>query len=212
MSDLADLYPFLGNSAPDSKRVEAEARRSTLQKVTDIAALRRAVWKRHSQDIIAGARLLADCCRTGKKVLTFGNGGSATDARDLVCDLSAVPVRAVDLTRDYAMITAVANDVGVDKVFSRQVIAYGKAGDLAVGFSTSGESRNVIEAFRQARRQGLATIGFAGGDGGAMAEPDFLDVVITVPSPHNTRVQEAQATACHTMLAMLRELLAGEFE
>jgi D-sedoheptulose 7-phosphate isomerase len=157
--------------------------------------------------------LLARALRRGGKVLAFGNGGSATDARDLAEDLLSPPLAgwralpAIDLTRDYAMLTAVGNDVGFDKVFARQLIAYGAAGDVAVGFSTSGESPNVIEAFVQARRQGLATIGFAGDRGGRMAAPGLVDVAIVAPSPHNTRIQEAHASACHTLLAMLQALL-----
>ncbi len=214
MSGLADLYPFLDSSRADADATLLDARRSALQKADDIAALRMAVWERHADDLVTAARLLARSFRAGGKVLAFGNGGSATDGRDLVIDLASGPhpLPAIDLTQDYAMVTAVANDVGFDKIFSRQIIAHGMAGDVAVGFSTSGESRNVNEAFAQARRQGLRTIGFSGNQGGRMAEPGFVDVLIVAPSPHNTRVQEAQATACHTMLAMLRALLCGDAE
>lgn len=212
MSGAADFYPFLSDAPPDLERVLADARRSTLQKAADVDALREATWRRHAADLVAAAQLLVRALRAGGTVLAFGNGGSATDAHDLVDDLVSPPLPhwrplpALDLTRDCAVLTAIGNDVGFDKVFARQIIAHGRAGDVAVGFSTSGQSPNVVEALIQARRQGLATIGFAGDRGGRFTEPGLVDVAIVVPSPHNTRIQETHATACHTMLEMVQAL------
>jgi D-sedoheptulose 7-phosphate isomerase len=213
MSGLDDLYPFLGDEPSDPAPVLAEVRSSTLEKSREVGALRRALWERHASDLMAAAHLLATAVAGGSKVLAFGNGGSATDAMDLVADLTTPPhahwrpLPAIDLTRDVAMLTAVGNDVGFESTFVRQIIAYGEPGDLAVGFSTSGNSSNVIAAFEEARRQGMATVGFAGYDGGRMAEPGLLDVLIVAPSSYIPRIQEAHATAYHTLLCMTQALL-----
>ena len=102
-------------------------------------------------------------------MLALGNGGSATDATDLVADLERAGRAAIDLTGDPAILTAIANDVGVEAIFARQVIAYGRPGDALVALSTSGGSANVIAALAEARRRGLVTIAFVGYDGGRIA-------------------------------------------
>lgn len=213
-----ELYPFLadgvdGTAAADPAPVLEEVGRSTRQKARDVTELRTALWEAHADDLVRMARILARSFAAGGKVLAFGNGGSATDARDLVADLTRPPVDAwrrlpaIDLTRDQGVLTAVANDVAFENVFVRQVIAYGDEEDVAVGFSTSGESRNVISAFEQARDRGLRTLGFAGFDGGRMREEGFLDVCVVAPSSYVPRVQEAHATAYHSVLAMTRTVL-----
>ncbi|HVF60522.1 MAG TPA: SIS domain-containing protein [Thermoanaerobaculia bacterium] len=210
------LYPFLGGAAVDPAAVLAEVRDSTLRKAADVSAVRAALWGRHAEDLVAAARRLASAFAAGRKLLAFGNGGSATDAHDLVSDLVTPPLAgwrplpAVDLTRDSGVLTAVGNDVGFDNVFLRQVIAFGEPGDVAVGFSTSGASPNVLAALERARALKLATLGFSGGDGGAMAAPGFLDHCIVAPSSHVPRIQEAHATACHTLLHLVQALLAAE--
>lgn len=220
MSELGDLYPFLderaGPGASDPEPVLAEVRASTRRKAREIGELRRATWERHADDLARAAGRLAASWRAGGKLLAFGNGGSATDARDLVDDLGAPPrpgwrpLPAIDLTRDVGVITAVGNDVGFRSVFVRQVIAFGAPGDVAVGFSTSGESPNVIEGLRTAHERGLRTIGFAGYEGGRVAElarEGVVDVAIVAPSSHIPRIQEAHATAYHAMVAMARAAL-----
>lgn len=209
------LYPFLGEGTTDPEPVLLDVRQSTLKKVADVVALRRATWERHADDLVEAARIVARAATVGRKVLTFGNGGSATDARDLAADLSHPPpgghaVPALDLTRQISTVTAVANDVGFERVFVRPVIAFGETGDVAVGFSTSGESGNVIAALETAKGRGLSTIGFAGNAGGRMAEPGFLDVCVVARSAYVPRIQEAHATAYHAMVEMARAALAGE--
>jgi D-sedoheptulose 7-phosphate isomerase len=128
---------------------------------------------------------------------------------DLVADLRYPPDRAwrprpaLDLTEDTAIITAVANDVGTEVIFQRQVIAYGKQGDALVALSTSGNSGNVIAALTEARRRGMATVAFVGYDGGRVAAERLADHVVVSRSQHITRIQEAQASAYH----VLRELI-----
>jgi D-sedoheptulose 7-phosphate isomerase len=157
-----------------------------------------------------GAALdLRERFEAGGKLLAFGNGGSATDAMDLVADLRhpARPGwsarRAIDLTEDTAILTAIANDIGVEEVFQRQVIAYGQDGDIAVALSTSGNSADIVEALVEARKRGLGTVAFVGYDGGRVAADDLADHVVITRSQHIPRIQEAQASGYH----VLRELI-----
>ena len=143
-------------------------------------------------------------------LLTFGNGGSATDAMDVAADFrvplpdgSGEPRRALDLTEDTSIITAVANDVGVEAIFQRQVIAHGRTGDAALALSTSGNSLNIIDALAEARRREMLTIAMVGYDGGQIAQNALADHVIVTRSQHIPRIQEAQASAYH----VLRELV-----
>ncbi|MDE0805641.1 MAG: SIS domain-containing protein [Acidimicrobiales bacterium] len=128
--------------------------------------------------------------------MCFGNGGSSTDAASLASLFAHPPqgigIPARTLLDDAAVLTAVGNDVGFDRVFSRQIIALGRAGDVALGISTSGDSRNLLEAFREARRGEMLSIGIAGNGGGAMADAD-LDVLLVVDADSVHRIQETQA-------------------
>ena len=137
-------------------------------------------------------------------MLALGNGGSATDATDLVADLERAGRAAIDLTGDPAILTAIANDIGVEAIFSRQVIAYGRPGDALVALSTSGGSANVISALAEARRRGLATIAFVGYDGGRIAAEGLADHVVITRSQHIPRIQEAQASAYHVLCELVR--------
>ena len=202
------LYPFLGQQEDDLEAVVADVRRSVVMKAAEVTALRERTLA-ESGDVLAAAAAAARACfDAGGQLLALGNGGSATDAMDLVADLRAPafggpPRRALDLTEDAGILTAIANDIGTDAIFSRQVIAYGREGDVLVALSTSGNSHSVIEALREARRRGLATVAFVGYDGGRIAHEGLADHVIVSPSEHIPRVQEAQATAYH----LLRELV-----
>ncbi|MBW3654035.1 MAG: SIS domain-containing protein, partial [Actinobacteria bacterium] len=145
------------------------------------------------------ATAMAAAFSAGGRLFCFGNGGSATDAAGLAALFTApahgraLPARS--LASDTAVLTALANDVGVESIFSRQVIAYGEAGDVVVAFSTSGGSANVIAALAEARRRGLATIAFVGYDGGRIASERLADHVVVSASQNIPRIQEAQATA-----------------
>ncbi len=117
---------------------------------------------------------------------------------------------SIDLTEDASILSAVANDVGVDAIFSRQVIACGREGDVALGISTSGNSRNVIEALVEARRRGLVTIALVRYDGGRVADEDLADHVIVSPSQRIPRIREAQASAYHVLRELVERAPAGE--
>jgi D-sedoheptulose 7-phosphate isomerase len=142
----------------------------------------------------------------GGKLLALGNGGSATDAMDVVADLHSAGRPAIDLTADPSIITAIANDIGVEAIFSRQVIAYGLAGDALLALSTSGGSSNVIAALAEGRRRGMTTVAMVGYDGGRVAAEALADFVIVTRSEHIPRIQEAQASAYHVLV----ELVGGE--
>jgi D-sedoheptulose 7-phosphate isomerase len=198
------LYPFLGEQEHDLEAIVADVRESVLMKAQEIAALRQQTLTECAAEIEAGAAALRECFDAGGKLLALGNGGSATDATDAVADLRLPPHgwpprAAIDLTEDSAILTAIANDIGVEAIFARQIIAYGKAGDCVLAQSTSGNSENVIAALAEARRRDLRTIAMVGYDGGRVAAEALADHVIVTRSEHIPRIQEAQASAWHVM-------------
>ncbi len=203
------LYPFLGEGESDLDGVLADVAASVLLKAEEVGALREQTLGEGGEALVAAAAALRNSFAAGGKLLALGNGGSATDATDLVADLRFPPVEgwrprpAIDLSEDSAIITAVANDVGVEVIFQRQVIAYGEAGDALVALSTSGSSGNVIAALAEARRRRLATVAFVGYDGGRIAAEGLADHVVVSRSQHIPRIQEAQASGYH----VLRELI-----
>jgi D-sedoheptulose 7-phosphate isomerase len=202
------LYPFLDERERELEPVVEDVRRSVLAKARDVGALRVQTLNDNRATLTQAAARLRAGLERGGKLLALGNGGSATDAMDVVADFrSGARGRrcrpAIDLSEDAGILTAIANDVGVEAIFARQVIAYGEPGDTLLALSTSGSSRNVIESLAQARRQRLATIAMVGYDGGRIAEERLADHVVVTRSEHIPRIQEAQASAYHT----LRELV-----
>ena len=202
------LYPFLDEQASDPEAVIADVARSVVMKADEVGALREQTLTEGRETLQAAARELRARLDAGGTLLALGNGGSATDAMDVVADFHAAPQgwparRALDLTEDPAIITALANDIGTDAIFSRQVIAYGGAGDALIALSTSGNSGSVIAALIEARKRGLLTIACVGYGGGRVAADELADHVIVTRSEHIPRIQEAQASAYH----VLRELV-----
>ncbi len=176
------------------------------------AELRLSVARQCGPAIVAAARAITVCLRSGGKLLFFGNGGSAADAQHLAAEfvgrfvLERHALPAVALTTDSSILTAVGNDYGFAQVFSRQIEALGRAGDVAVGISTSGNSPNVIAAFRQARTQNLKTIGLAGKDGGQIKL--CTDIPLVVASPNTARVQECHIAIGHLLCELVETELA----
>jgi D-sedoheptulose 7-phosphate isomerase len=204
------LYPFLGEREHDLDAVLEDVRRSVLMKAEEVQELRALTLRRSGPALGAAAAVLSDSQRAGGRLLALGNGGSATDATDLVADLMSPPRErgwrsrpALDLTADTAIITALANDIGADAVFARQVIAHGRPGDVLVTLSPSGSSESVLTALAEARRRELATIAFVGYDGGRIALEALADQIVVSPSQHIPRIQEAHATAYHLMREMI---------
>jgi D-sedoheptulose 7-phosphate isomerase len=206
------LYPFLGNSgrpAEDPRRAVAESIR---MKVAEDARLRELVAAAESERVVEAAMEMAARVRRGGKLLIFGNGGSATDANDLafdcVCPPAGMrPVSALSLAAEPAVLTAIANDVGIDTVFLRQLIAHGRAEDVAIGISTSGGSRNLLACFEEARRRKMLTIALLGYDGGEVVKRNLADVAIVVRSDYIPRIQEVQASIYHVLRQCLEDTL-----
>jgi len=202
------LYPFLEAQASDLDAVLDDVRRSILMKAAEVGELRAQTVTENAGALCDAAREVRARLDAGGTLLLLGNGGSATDAMDAAADLRHPPAgwrprRVLDLTEDAAILTALANDIGVEALFARQVIAYGGPGDALLTFSTSGSSPNVLAALAEGRRRGLFTAALVGYDGGRVAAERLADVVIVTRSEHIPRIQEAQASAWH----VLRELL-----
>jgi len=157
--------------------------------------------------VLVAAQALADALVAGKKLLVFGNGGSASDAQHLSAELvgrfqkerAAMP--AIALTVDTSILTAVANDYSFKQVFARQIEALGQPGDVALGISTSGESPNVVAGLKTARARGLKTIALTGRDGGAVGAA--AEIHVNVPDENTARVQEVHRTLLHVMCEVI---------
>jgi D-sedoheptulose 7-phosphate isomerase len=208
------FYPFLFEGGKASlEDVLVQVRHSTLEKCREVIALRRATLEHSGTLIVAAGDVMARAFANGATLLAFGNGGSATDAQDFVTELinppfpAWSPLPAIALTNDIAVITGVGNDVGIENIYARQVIAFGRQGDIALGISTSGNSPNVLLALEQAKKQGLLTVALAGYDGGKMMRSQAVDYCILSPSDHIPRIQEAQATAYHALIEIMYNLL-----
>ena len=193
------LYPFLDEGEDNLPCVLDDVAQSVLMKAHEIGELRAQTLNENAAVLSAAAASLRRGFAQGGLLLALGNGGSATDAMDVVADFRAAGRPAIDLTEDPAILTAIANDIGPEAIFSRQVIAYGHAGDALLTLSTSGNSGNVIEALREGRRRGLETIALVGYDGGRIAAEELADQIVVTRSEHIPRIQEAQASAYHVL-------------
>jgi D-sedoheptulose 7-phosphate isomerase len=212
-SGMEALYPFLYDEPQGLDDVLEAVRRSTAEKALEIVGVRRLVAERYGEQLEACARAMAGQFSAGGRLLTFGNGGSSTDAAAVAGAFLAGaedgrPLPALTLTADVAVLTALGNDVGFDVVFARQVAAMGRRGDMALAVSTSGGSENVLRGLDEAKRRGLLTIGLAGYDGGRMAEAG-LDFLFAIPSSSVHRIQEAQTTLYHVLWSLVQAELAG---
>jgi D-sedoheptulose 7-phosphate isomerase len=198
-SSAAMLYPFLYQGPPDLTDIVEQARASALAKTDEIMNLRAEICARSSGLMTTCAWHASARFAAGGRLLTFGNGGSATDAQQLatlfLCPGDGHhPLPAFCLAGDVAVLTGLSSDVGPDVMFARQIAAFARPHDIAVGLSASGNSENLLRAFDEAKRRGLMTIGLAGNDGGKMAELDSLDYLFVVSSSSVHRIQEAQTT------------------
>jgi D-sedoheptulose 7-phosphate isomerase len=196
---MESLYPFLYAQASDLPAVLAQVRASTVAKTGEVTELRQEIARRDGARIAACAREMAARFAAGGRLFAFGNGGSATDAAQLATlflhpPADVPPLPAFGLANDTSVVTALCNDIGVDVVFARQLGAFGRPGDIAVGLSTSGNSANLLRAFDEASRRGMLTVGLAGYTGGKMAELSSIDHLFIVPSASIHRIQEAQTT------------------
>ncbi len=205
------FYPFLHEKESISLAdVLADIKTSALKKCGDVVELRAKTIDRYADELVTCAGVLADAFANGKKLFAFGNGGSATDAQDIVVDCMLRGMPALSLTNDIGVVTAVGNDVGFENVFLRQIIAFGKPGDIAVGVSTSGNSRNIEMAFETAHKMGLINIGLAGYEGGRTGElyrAGTVDFCFIASSTYVPRIQEAHATLYHVLIDVTYKML-----
>jgi D-sedoheptulose 7-phosphate isomerase len=198
------LYPFLGEEKQESSSLLSEVAGSIQIKVQEDAKLRAQVGNEQSEQIAETALAIRERLAHGGKLILFGNGGSATDANDWALDCvfppsGYKPVPAVSLSMEPANITALANDVGADVIFLRQLIAQARPEDVAVGISTSGGSRNIIMALEEARKRNLLTVALLGYDGGEILRRGLADRTVVVRSDYIPRIQEVQASVYHIM-------------
>jgi D-sedoheptulose 7-phosphate isomerase len=215
-ADLQGLYPFLHGVAQAPEKLDASLSRSIDDKARDSRDANAAFFAAAAPVLVSAAKSLATVYRGGGRLFSMGNGGSSCDASHIAVEFvhpvtaGRPALAAINLAADIAMISAVGNDVGFEHIFARQVIAHGKAGDGLVGFSTSGNSANLIAAFVKAKAVGLVTIGFAGGDGGRMKTSASLDHCLVVPSTSIHRIQECHVAAYHILWDLVHTLLADD--
>ena len=208
VGESAFLYPFLGQEKQQTTGVVEEVAASIRMKAADDSKLRAQVADEQALAIATAVERIAERLRRGGKMILFGNGGSATDANDLALDCVMPPhgwrpLPAISLSLEPANITALANDVGTEVIFLRQLIAQARPEDVVFAFSTSGGSRNIVMALEEARRRGLLTVALLGYDGGEIVRRGLADCPLIVRSDYIPRIQEVQASIYHLM----RELL-----
>jgi len=191
------LYPFIEAEERDGTTLLVDLAHSAESKMQESVALRTSSLRRAAAVLEEAGAAMARCFEKGGRLFAFGNGGSATDAEGTIHLFSDPPygraLPAMALVDESAVLTALANDVGFELVFSRQLIAHARPGDIAVGYSTSGDSVNVLAGFEEASRRRLLTIGLCGYEGSAMARSGAVAHCLVVASESVHRIQEAQA-------------------
>lgn len=206
----AFLYPFLGGAKQDTSAVVGQVAASIRAKAQDDERLREQMARDRAGEIAATIGAVRQRLDRGATLLLFGNGGSATDANDWTIDCVSAPaggaaIRALSLSMEPASVTAIANDIGSEAIFLRQLIAHGRRGDVAAAISTSGGSANVIAALEEARRREMLTVALLGNDGGEIVRRGLADLAIVVPCDYIPRIQEVQASIYHVMIEAWRQ-------
>jgi D-sedoheptulose 7-phosphate isomerase len=208
------LYPFIEAEERDPGALLTDLAESARQKAHESAARQQATVAECADEVIAAGTEMARRFAAGGRLYSFGNGGSSTDAATFAAlfaqPVTGRPLPALNLAADQAVVTALGNDVGFELVFSRQLIAHAHSDDIAVAFSTSGNSADLLNALREASGRGLLTIGFAGYTGGEMAESDAVRHCFVVASQSIHRIQESQALLGYQLWATTQQCLAGE--
>jgi D-sedoheptulose 7-phosphate isomerase len=215
VGDAGFLYPFLGQEKQETGGITQEVAASIVMKVQNDSQLRTQVAGEEGEQIIAAGQAIHERVQRGGKLILFGNGGSATDANDWAIDCVLPPagyrpVPAVSLSMEPANITAVANDIGTEAIFLRQLIAQAQPEDIAVGISTSGGSRNIVMALEEARKRGMLTVALLGYDGGDIKRHGLADLPIVVRCDYIPRIQEVQASIYHIIREMQEVLIRGQ--
>ncbi|HEV8482743.1 MAG TPA: D-sedoheptulose 7-phosphate isomerase [Blastocatellia bacterium] len=187
----------------------------TLERIQQIAResieTKRAFFESHSATVVEAAYMIVGSLKAGGKLLVFGNGGSAADAQHIAAELvnrltgDRPPIAAIALTTDTSILTSIGNDSSFDEVFERQVRALGRAGDVVLAISTSGNSPNVVRAVSAARELSIRTIGMIGRTGGKLAS--LVDVALIVDAESTQRIQETHITIGHVLCELIEESL-----
>lgn len=197
------LYPFLGGARQDTGSVIGDVAASISAKAAEDERLRNHVAREQADQIVAAILAVQQRLAAGATLLCAGNGGSATDANDWVLDCvsgdRATSVRAVSLSMESAVLTALANDVGQEVMFLRQLIAQARRGDVLAVISTSGSSANLMAVLEEARKRGVLTLALLGYDGGEIVRRGLADLPIVVNCDYIPRIQEVQASIYHVM-------------
>jgi len=185
-----------------------------LRELEESASIKRMMAENMADTIVEAARVIINAYKADKKVLLIGNGGSAADAQHIAGELigrlkmKRGPMPALALTANTSVLTALANDYGYDKVFSRQIEALASAGDVLIAITTSGTSPNVVEAVKTAKSRGTITIALTGSSGGKLN--NLADLTVMVPSDNTQRIQEAHITIGHIICHLVERELFGE--
>jgi D-sedoheptulose 7-phosphate isomerase len=208
------LYPFLGREKQETGAIVDDVAASIQMKVRDDTSLRTRLATEESEQLSATALAIHERVARGGKLILFGNGGSATDANDWAMDCvlppaGYKPIPAISLSMEPANITALANDVGTEVIFLRQLLAQAQPQDVAIGISTSGGSRNIVMALEEARKRKLLTVALLGNDGGEIYRRGLGDHPIIIRSDYIPRIQEVQASAYHVLRETLEVLNHG---
>ncbi len=211
---LDALYPFLSGRQKDDASQNEALLESVRRKARHSIDVKQAFFETSAEKLISMARAIAAVYQSGNRMFSMGNGGSSCDASHFAVEFQH-PVTAgrpslpaINLALDTAMMTAVANDIGVRHLFTRQVEAHGSPGDGLIGFSTSGNSENLMAAFEKARHIGMTTFGLAGGTGGEMVSSGLLDHCLVVETDSIHRVQEVHVACYHILWDLTHTLLA----
>jgi len=227
---LRELYPFLSGASaaadgrgragscdagqPEARVGEAALLESIRQKTQQGRDVSRAFFCDNERELVDAARALASVFGRGGRMLAMGNGGSSCDAAHFAVEFlhpittGRPSLPALNLAMDTAMLSAVGNDIGMRHVFRRQVEAHARAGDGLIGFSTSGNSENLLAAYEKAKQLGLITFGLAGADGGAMRTSGLVDHLLVVATDSVHRVQEVHLVTYHLLWDLTHTLLA----
>lgn len=211
---LQSLYPFLHGKTKDAAQERDALLTSIERKAADSVDVKQRFFASNDEALIAAATAIAEVYRRNGRMFSMGNGGSSCDAAHFAVEFQhpvtagrpALP--AMNLCVDTAMMTAVGNDVGMAHIFVRQLEAHARAGDGVMGFSTSGNSDNLINAYRKAKQLGLVTLGLAGGNGGEMRASGLVDHCLVVDTDSIHRVQEVHVACYHILWDLVHTLLA----
>ncbi len=215
-SALQSLYPFLHGERQDPAAMRAALLSSVRQKAEDSVAVKQRFFAEHADAVMAVADAIAGVYRRQGRMFSMGNGGSSCDASHFAVEFmhpvttGRPALTAINLASDMAMVTAVGNDIGFGHIFLRQLVALARRGDGVIGFSTSGNSENMLVAFAKAKELGLVTIGLAGHDGGKMARSLDVDHCLVVASDSIHRIQETHLAIYHILWDLVHALLAED--